>query len=61
MGTLGSIMDIGHTTGPIVAGIIATQFGIGYSFLGASLVLITIASLFFTGLMMRSRTEIQNI
>jgi DHA1 family multidrug resistance protein-like MFS transporter len=49
MGTLGSIMDIGHTTGPIIAGIIASQFGIGYSFLGASLMLIAIALLFFKG------------
>ena len=54
MGTLGSIMDIGHTTGPIIAGIIASQFGFGYSFVGASLVLIAIALLFFTGVMMRS-------
>jgi len=56
MGTLGSIMDIGHTTGPILAGIVATQYGIGYSFLCASLMLIAIASLFFIGVMMRSKT-----
>ena len=49
MGTLGSVMDIGHTTGPIIAGMIATQFGIEYSFLVASLVLITIASFFLQG------------
>jgi MFS transporter, DHA1 family, multidrug resistance protein len=56
MGTLGSIMDIGHTTGPIIAGIVATQFGIGYSFLCASVILIAIASLFFIGVMIRSTT-----
>lgn len=54
MGTLGSIMDIGHTTGPIIAGIIATQLGLGYAFIGAGLVLIATACLFFTGVMIRS-------
>jgi MFS family permease len=57
MGTLGSIMDIGHTTGPIIAGIIASQFALGYSFIGASLVLIAMAVLFFTGVMMGSTTK----
>jgi MFS family permease len=46
MGTLGSIMDIGHTTGPIVAGIIALYFGLGYSFIGASIMLLFIAIVF---------------
>jgi MFS transporter, DHA1 family, multidrug resistance protein len=59
MGTLGSIMDIGHTTGPVIAGIIASQFGIGYSFIGASLVLITIAFLFFTVVMMTPTIKIK--
>lgn len=51
MGTLGSIMDIGHASGPIVAGIIASSFGIGYSFIGASIVLAAIAFIFLTGVM----------
>jgi MFS transporter, DHA1 family, multidrug resistance protein len=59
MGTLGSIMDIGHTAGPIIAGMIASQFGIGYSFLGASLMLIAMATLFFANVMMGSTTKIE--
>jgi MFS family permease len=54
MGALGSIMDIGHTTGPILAGIIASQFGLGYAFIGAGIVLIATAGFFFTGVMIRS-------
>jgi len=50
MGALGSIMDIGHTAGPIIAGIIASQFGLRYSFIGASLALVVMALLFFTGI-----------
>jgi len=53
MGTLGSIMDIGHTTGPIVAGIIASSFGIGYSFIGAAIVLTAVAFIFLSGVMIR--------
>jgi len=54
MGTLGSIMDIGHTTGPVAAGIIAANFGMKYSFIGASLVLVSMAILFLTGVMVGS-------
>lgn len=46
MGVLGSVMDIGHTTGPIAAGIIAAVFGFGYAFLGAAVVLSVCAVLF---------------
>jgi len=46
MGILGSIMDMGHTTGPLVSGFVAAYFGFGWSFLGASLVLVIIAGLF---------------
>ena len=53
MGTLGSIMDIGHTTGRIVAGIIASSFGIGYSFIGAAIMLTVIAFVFLTGVTIR--------
>jgi MFS family permease len=59
MGTLGSIMDIGHTAGPVIAGIIASQFGIGYSFLVASLMLTAMATLFFAKVMMGSTTKIK--
>jgi MFS transporter, DHA1 family, multidrug resistance protein len=48
MGILGSIMDIGHATGPLVSGIIATHFGFRKAFLGASMVLLTTVFLFLT-------------
>lgn len=46
MGVFGSIMDIGHATGPLISGIIATYFGFGKAFIGASLVLATAAFVF---------------
>lgn len=46
MGMLGSVMDIGHTTGPLVAGLLATAYGFGVAFAGASLVLLAAAGLF---------------
>jgi MFS family permease len=46
MGILGSIMDIGHTTGPLIAGIVAAYFGFTQSFLTASFVVIVFAFLF---------------
>ncbi len=39
MGLLGSIMDIGHTTGPLISGILAAWLGFGASFIGAGIVL----------------------
>jgi MFS transporter, DHA1 family, multidrug resistance protein len=51
MGVLGSIMDIGHTTGPLVAGIIASYFGFRYAFIapGGLLLVIAFGFLFFMG------------
>jgi len=46
MGMLGSVMDIGHTTGPLVAGMIATSYGFGMAFVGASVILLAAAGLF---------------
>ena len=46
MGLLGSIMDIGHTTGPLVSGLIATWLGFGASFIGAGIVLCLAACMF---------------
>jgi len=47
MGILGSIMDMGHTTGPLASGIVATYFGISRSFIGASLVIAVVAIIYF--------------
>lgn len=49
MGLLGSIMDIGHTTGPLVSGIVATHFGYTKAFIGGSLVLMVLAGIFLVG------------
>lgn len=46
MGMLGSIMDIGHTAGPLLGGIIAISFGLSVSFISASIVLI-MSSMYF--------------
>lgn len=46
MGILGSIMDIGHTTGPILSGFTAAYLGLGASFLLAAFVLLIAASVF---------------
>jgi len=51
MGILGSIMDIGHTTGPLISGIVALYFGFGKAFMGAALVLIAAAFVFLAGVM----------
>ncbi|UCD36337.1 MAG: MFS transporter [Nitrospiraceae bacterium] len=49
MGILGSVMDVGHTAGPLVSGIAATFFGLGRAFTGAALVLVTAGVLFRAG------------
>ncbi|MBF0329467.1 MAG: MFS transporter [Nitrospirae bacterium] len=46
MGLLGSIMDIGHTTGPLLSGIIAAHFGFAQAFICASFVLVAAAVIF---------------
>ncbi|MBI5075822.1 MAG: MFS transporter [Nitrospirae bacterium] len=56
MGLLGSVMDIGHTTGPLAAGIVASSFGYRISFVSASVVLILASSL-FSVTMLNSRHE----
>ncbi|GAB4407635.1 MAG: MFS transporter [Thermodesulfovibrionales bacterium] len=47
MGILGSVMDTGHTTGPLVSGIIASYLGFGKAFIGAGVVILTFALFFF--------------
>ncbi|MBI5599636.1 MAG: MFS transporter [Deltaproteobacteria bacterium] len=49
MGTLGSIMDMGHTTGPLISGFIAAYFGLAFSFVGASVILLFFAFVFLWG------------
>lgn len=46
MGMLGSIMDVGHTAGPIVSGVVATWFGYAQSFLAAAFILLAGSMLF---------------
>lgn len=53
MGLLGSIMDIGHTTGPLVSGFIASKYGYPIAFMGASLVLFAVACVFFVAVGIR--------
>ncbi|HSW63936.1 MAG TPA: MFS transporter [Dissulfurispiraceae bacterium] len=62
MGILGSIMDIGQTAGPLIAGFVILQYGFGPAFLVAAVVLAAAASAFlahagraaFTGFRFRS-------
>jgi MFS family permease len=49
MGILGSIMDLGHTTGPLVSGIIAAYWGFSLSFMNASAILLVVAVVFGVG------------
>lgn len=51
MGILGSVMDIGHTTGPLISGIVASYLGLSKSFLVASLVLVLTAFIFLVSVM----------
>lgn len=46
MGILGSVMDVGHTAGPLVSGVVAAYAGLEKSFIGASLILFLVALLF---------------
>ena len=48
MGALGSVMDIGHTTGPIVAGALAVSHGLTVSFISGG-VMLAISALYFIG------------
>ena len=49
MGALGSIMDIGHMSGPVVAGAVASGLGIGYAFICAGIVMAALTALFMKG------------
>lgn len=58
MGLLGSIMDIGHTAGPLISGIVALHFGFDRAFLGAASVLIAAAFIFLIKVL-RTKTALQ--
>lgn len=55
MGILGSIMDIGHTTGPLISGIVASQFGFAVSFIAASIVLVAATVMFFVTIGLKNK------
>ncbi len=55
MGILGSIMDIGHTLGPLISGVLAAYFGFGKAFIGASLVLLLFALIFLADIIIRGQ------
>lgn len=44
MGILGSVMDIGHTTGPLVSGFLVVYLGLEMAFLGAGAILLIVAT-----------------
>lgn len=46
MGMLGAVMDIGHTAGPLLSGIIAARYGFTVSFVAAAAVLAAAGSIF---------------
>ncbi|NTV13536.1 MAG: MFS transporter [Desulfobulbaceae bacterium] len=46
MGMLGAVMDIGHTTGPLAAGLIAATYGFGMAFVTAAGILLAAAGWF---------------
>ena len=54
MGALGSIMDIGHSTGPIVGGILATTIGLKFAFMFSSAILIIGAGCFLSNSKVRT-------
>jgi sugar phosphate permease len=39
MGIFGTIMDVGHSAGPIVSGVVASFLGFKAAFMGAAIVL----------------------
>lgn len=58
MGILGSIMDMGHSLGPLLGGLLAASLGLPASFLGACAVLMTASILFFYSPDQNSRLNI---
>lgn len=56
MGALGSIMDIGHTTGPVIAGFLASLYGLTASFISGTVVM-AMGVLYFSWKGTRQGTE----
>lgn len=56
MGALGSIMDIGHTTGPVIAGFLASFYGLTASFISGTVVM-AMGVLYFSWKGTRQGTE----
>lgn len=54
MGILGSVMDIGHTAGPIVSGIIAATYDFGRAFAAAALLLALVTTMFLVCFRMKA-------
>lgn len=46
MGVFGSVMDVGHSTGPLAGGLISGYYGFGNCFLAASVALLVVACFF---------------
>ena len=46
MGVFGSVMDVGHSTGPLAGGLISSYYGFGNCFLAASVALLVVACFF---------------
>ncbi len=53
MGILGSIMDMGHTAGPLISGFVAAYLGFGKAFIGAGVVLAAAGIVFLAGVRLR--------
>ncbi|MCS7215032.1 MAG: MFS transporter [Thermodesulfovibrio sp.] len=57
MGILGSVMDIGHTIGPLISGIVASFFGFKKAFITASAILIVMGAFFFYTSLNKNKTS----
>jgi predicted MFS family arabinose efflux permease len=59
MGLLGSLMDIGHTTGPMLGGLVASWLGLALSFWLGAAVLALAAGVFWALVMGGAQSEAQ--
>lgn len=54
LGFLGTVMDIGHATGPVISGIVASYFSFKESFIFSSLILVFATVAFWIGVIRKS-------